>query len=272
MAEKYNEEHLTKLGQLKMLAEKLKQECATRSELAELSTKVNGITIPENVSAFTNDVKYQKDTEVATAIQEAIAKTGHASFKVVTELPDAETAEANILYLFKNTKTSYYDIYAKVQGDGDPEFVQLDDTSVDLSNYVTNDSLIAKLNEKVDKNGNKQLSTEDFTTELKNKLQGIQDGATKYVHPTSAEGGNLEEKLYKITTDENGHIATGAEVTKIDITALGIPGTDTTYTEATESAPGLMSAADKAKLNSLTVATDEEITAMIGEIFPDAAA
>ena len=38
----YNAEHLTKLGQLKLLAEKVKAECAGRSEFETLSAKEIG--------------------------------------------------------------------------------------------------------------------------------------------------------------------------------------------------------------------------------------
>ena len=44
-----------------------------------------------------------------------------------------------------------------------------------------------------------------------------------------------------------------AAVTKADITALGIPAQDTTYSAATQSANGLMSAADKTKLDGMPV-------------------
>ena len=44
-----------------------------------------------------------------------------------------------------------------------------------------------------------------------------------------------------------------AAVVKADITALGIPGTNTTYGVATQSANGLMSAADKTKLDGMPV-------------------
>lgn len=40
-------------------------------------------------------------------------------------------------------------------------------------------------------------------------------------------------------------------ITKSDITALGIPGSDTTYPDATQTAHGLMSAADKKKLDGV---------------------
>lgn len=85
----------------------------------------------------------------------------------------------------------------------------------------------------------------------KTKLDGIAANANKYTHPsyTSRTSG-----LYKITVDSLGHVSAVTAVSKSDITALGIPGqdTNTTYTTATQSANGLMSAADKKKLDGLT--------------------
>ena len=86
-----------------------------------------------------------------------------------------------------------------------------------------------KINNKVDKITGKGLSTNDYTTEEKNKLNGIAEGANKYTHPayTAKASG-----LYKITVDNTGHINDVTAVTKSDITALGIPAsnTDTHYT------------------------------------------
>ena len=86
----------------------------------------------------------------------------------------------------------------------------------------------------------------------KKKLDGVATGANAYTHPgyTARSSG-----LYKITVDSTGHISDVTAVTKEDITALGIPGqdTNTTYGAATESANGLMSAADKKKLNGVAV-------------------
>ena len=73
---------------------------------------------------------------------------------------------------------------------------------------------------------------------------------TRYTHPGYTE---RSSGLYKITVDSTGHISDVTAVTKADITALGIPGqdTNTTYGAATESTNGLMSAADKEKLNGV---------------------
>lgn len=47
---------------------------------------------------------------------------------------------------------------------------------------------------------------------------------TKYTHPTHTA---YTSGFYKITTDSLGHIVSATAVTKADITALGIPGSDT---------------------------------------------
>ena len=125
----------------------------------------------------------------------------------------------------------------------------------------------------------------------KAKLDGIASGANAYTHPgyTSRTSG-----LYKITVDSLGHVSAVSSVTKADITGLGIPGSDTTYStmkgattdadgskglvpapskgsntrylrsdgtwvtppnttysDATTSAHGLMTASDKAKLDGI---------------------
>lgn len=97
----------------------------------------------------------------------------------------------------------------------------------------------------------------------KKKLDGVADGANKYVHPsyTAHDSG-----LYKITVDATGHVSAVTAVAKGDITALGIPSTNTTYNDATQKAHGLMSTADKKKLDGFgaasTYALKSDITAM----------
>lgn len=79
-------------------------------------------------------------------------------------------------------------------------------------------------NTKVDKVNGKGLSTNDYTTTEKNKLSGIEDGANKYIHPIYNA---RVSGLYKITVDRTGHVSDVSEVTKDDITGLGITdGTD----------------------------------------------
>ena len=84
----------------------------------------------------------------------------------------------------------------------------------------------------------KGLSTNDYTTAEKNKLTGIETGANKYVHPSYTAKTN---GLYKVTVDAAGHVSGTTPVTKTDITGLGIPASNTTYSDfkgATANAAG----------------------------------
>lgn len=114
---------------------------------------------------------------------------------------------------------------------------------------------------------------------------------TVYTHPAHAAKG---AGLYKVTVDAEGHVSAAEAVTKTDITGLGIPAQDTTYTDVTAGgASGLMTGADKTKLDGIavgatkveasdtpgnvkingaetpvvTIATDGEVTEMLNEVF-----
>lgn len=94
---------------------------------------------------------------------------------------------------------------------------------------------------KVDKEVGKGLSTEDYTASEKNKLSGIEANANNYAHPT---------------TTGNRHIPSGGSTGQIlrwvaDGTAEWSDDHDTEYEDATTSTHGLMSAADKSKLNGV---------------------
>ena len=272
----YDTEKLTKLEALKALAERVKSDYATKASVTALegrvdeivstggepnvieTVKVNGVAqevsekavdikVPTKVSELSNDSAFQTNSEVAQAIQTAIAETGHASFKKVDAVPNAESAEDNVMYLVMNQQTKHYDIYAKVEN----EVVLLDDTTVDLTNYV-------------EKEEGKGLSTNDYTSEEKEKLAGIADGANNYTHPAYTQQAS---GLYKITVDGTGHVSAVEAVSKEDITGLGIPAQDTTYAAATTEAAGLMSAADKAKLDGIEIATTTEVNEMLNEVF-----
>lgn len=281
----YNENHLAKLADLKALGTKQKEVADALAERIDTlegvgsqanvieTIKVNGtaqaikdkavdITVPTKTSQLENDKKFQTDTEVSSAIQTAISKSGHASYQKVSAVPAVDAAQENILYLVMNTTTKHYDIYAKIKGDGDTYTMeQLDDTTVDLSGYV-------------EKEAGKGLSDENFTAALKDKLDGIAAGANKYVHPTHTAAAS---GLYKTTVDEEGHVTATTPVTKDDITNLGIPAQDTTYDEATTAKAGLMSAADKTKLDGMGAtinkaiadhtATDAEVSEMLAEVY-----
>lgn len=186
----YNVEKLTKLKSLKQLAEKINADFATKTELNTLSGKVDGLitaggepnvitaikvngtaqtiadkavdlAVPVKLSELTNDSGFQTSGDVSAAIGAAISQSGHAVFQKVDAVPEAADAQDNILYLVMNNQTNHYDIYAKVG----EEVVLLDDTTVDLSGYVA-------------KEAGKGLSANDFTDELKAKLENGPEVAT----------------------------------------------------------------------------------------------
>lgn len=119
-------------------------------------------------------------------------------------------------------------------GTGDPlriAFKKTDGNFVDLDNRKAEQTDVADaLAGKVDKVAGKQLSTEDFTTAEKNKLNGVEAGANNFRLPAGTNGQVLKH---------NG--------------TTWVAGTDnnTTYSVVTTSANGLMSAADKTKLDGV---------------------
>jgi len=187
--------------------------------LAIDENKAVNVVVPTKTSDITNDSTYQTAEEVTATVEAAISKSGHASFVKVDSVPAVEDAVDNILYLVMNDETGHYDIYAKV---GD-EVVLIDDTTVDLSDYVTKET-------------GKGLSTNDYTTAEKEKLSQISEGSTKTA--ASATNGNIiidgtETKVYehpahtahasglwKVTVDALGHVSDVASVTTDDITPL----------------------------------------------------
>lgn len=99
-------------------------------------------------------------------------------------------------------------------------------------------------------------TTASYTTVEKTKLAGIADGANKYTHPT---------------TSGNKHIPSGGSSGQIlrwsaDGTAVWGADNNTTYSDATQSTHGLMTAADKKKLDGIAagatkVAVDSALSA-----------
>lgn len=95
------------------------------------------------------------------------------------------------------------------------------------------------------------------------KING--EETTVYTHPTTSA---VAAGFKKVGNDDKGHVVLGADVTKQDIVALGIPAQDTTYSDVVAGgASGLMSGADKTKLDGIEVATDPEVKSMLDEVF-----
>lgn len=184
--------------------------------------------IKTKTSQLTNDSDFQTGTQVDTKINAKVAS----------------------VYKYKGTKSTYAELPTTGQVVGDVWNIEAADTSkgvkagdnvvwvgtnggenkdgwdnmggkVDLSNYVT-------------KEAGKGLSEENFTSAFKTKLEGLKN----YVH---AKHTAHELGLYKVNVDAEGHVSSATPVVKKDITDLGIPAQDTTYSDmtgATASAAG----------------------------------
>ncbi|WP_246582803.1 pyocin knob domain-containing protein [Clostridium mobile] len=76
------------------------------------------------------------------------------------------------------------------------------DTLQEIAKALNNDADFAvtmtnELSRKVDKVAGKQLSTEDYTTADKNKLAGVEQGANKYIHPSTHSADIIVENANK---------------------------------------------------------------------------
>lgn len=102
----------------------------------------------------------------------------------------------------------------------------------------------------------KGLSANDFTNDLLTKLNGIEEGANKYSLP-------------KATNKVLGGVTTTSTVSDVSAALIAVPiingvpyYENTTYAEATTDVAGLLSAADKAKLDG--VATGAQVNVLEG--------
>ena len=132
-------------------------------------------------------------------------------------------------------------------------------------------TIATQIGTKVDKVDGKGLSTNDYTTAEKTKLNGIASGAevnqnafaTVKVGNTSIASGS---KTATLTLAAGSNITLTPDATGKKVT---IVAKDTTYPEASQSAHGLMSASDKTKLDSIVAeadVSDEEIASMITNV------
>ena len=63
-------------------------------------------------------------------------------------------------------------------------------------------------------------------------------GAAAYKHAVTNKGSAFNNGFYKITTNSEGHVTGAVSVAKSDITGLGIPSSDTTYSLTQDSSNG----------------------------------
>lgn len=304
----YDVNKLTKLGHLKSLANKIKADYATKAELAAI--KVPEYSVAKQATAEAGFLSTYYLTKDGAQVGEKINipkdfLVNSADIKTV-ETADTpyEGAQVGDLYIdfvinSKSADDTASHVYLPVNelvdaytgGNGIEVSAQnLISAKIDTAN--ANGLGVTAAGFKLD------VATASTAGAMsaadKAKLDGIAEGANNYTHPahTAHESG-----LYKVTVDAQGHVSGAEAATKEDITGLGIPAQDTTYQPAVaDGADGLLTGADKAKLDGVaagatkveasttpgnikvngtetavvTIATDEEVTEMLAEVFPTA--
>ena len=121
----------------------------------------------------------------------------------------------------------------------------------DLKLWVANN-----LRTKVDKD---TLGVADGVATLDNagKVPVAQIPTYEHLHPETQTQTSGSLQMQKVDFDDYGHVISTSLVTKADITALGIPSTNTTYSVVTETSDGLMSHSDKKKMNIVQSMKDD---------------
>lgn len=194
-------------------------------------------------------------------------------FVVLTELPSSTSGYANNkIYLVPTSVSETGNVYG--------EYIVVKDAweklgefkaDVDLSGYLTLDEAetryanrtetFAAIQKKVDKVDGKALSTNDFTDELKTKLEGIEEGAQANVDAYKEV--SLPDSNLSMYAGDYGNILTikgkGGTTVSGDVLTGSITIGSTAYSAATTSAAGLMSAADKSKLDGISATNFDKL-------------
>ena len=191
-------------------------------------------------AATLSSAKTYTDTAVADEAQKR-GQGDAATLRAANEHTDAAVAEEASARESGDRATlqsakDYVDKAIAELVDGSPAAL---DTLKELSAALGNDpnfatTVATQIGRKVDKVAGKGLSTEDYTSEEKAKLAGISSGANNYRHPASHPASMIEQDAtHRFITDTERSTWNGKASTAV----------------ATLSANGLMSAADKKKLD-----------------------
>lgn len=174
----------------------------------------------------------------------------------ITNLDNRVTTEVDRLEELIESSSSEItnDLNVEIQArkDGDNQL----QTNINNLQSTTNTELAKKVG-KVTVAGSGNAVT---TASISGDTLTLTKGATynNYVHPAGSAPSKASG-FYKFSTDSTSHVASVTAVAKSDITALGIPGQDTTYGNATQSTSGLMSAADKTKLDGISTGANKYV-------------
>lgn len=239
---------------------------SAQTDLNNFKTSVSNTYMPKAGGTFTGEVILKADPTKALGAatmqyvdnkaSNYMPKSGGAFTGAIT-LSGAPTAD-----LHATTKKYVDDTAAAAAAkvvDSAPETL---DTLNELAAALGDDPNFAttvsnQIGTKVDKVEGKGLSTNDYTTAEKTKLGGIAQGAevNQFAFATVAvKAGTATTNVVADAKQDTVTFIQGSNVTLTpDATndTITIAAKDTTYSEATASARGLMSAGDKDKLNKI---------------------
>ena len=125
--------------------------------------------VPEEY--ITDEELANKDYADKAYVKKMINEIEHFHREVVEALP--KTGKDNVIYMVKKEGTDG-DVYNEYIWTG-TIFELMGTTAPDLTLFYTKEESNTLLERKVDKVPNKQLSTNDFTNELKTKLEGLEN-------------------------------------------------------------------------------------------------
>ena len=186
---------------------------ATKADLDALTVRVGDI----------EKAGYQ----TAEQVQAAIAASGHAHFEVAETDPTAEgfEAQANVMYLYMNSKTKHYDIYAKVG----ESVVLLDDTTVDLSEYAKTADVTSAISTAIAALNIDQYATDDDRTAAVARVTALET-AIANVYTKKEVDDKLAAKMDKASMDA---YATDEEAQQAAANAVaGAQASDTEFNAA----------------------------------------
>ena len=293
----------TTLDQLKMLAQRTKTEIDAVESKSLVGIKVNGtaLAIADKMvdiligTGATNGTLSVNGADVAVKGLAALAYKAQVSESdldaALTAVLAAKAAKADVDTLIgtdtgKSVRTiANEELAAQLIPEGAQESL---DTLTEIAQWIQDhpddaaamNTAIAKLNGIVAGIGGEDddyatvmaaiegkiaAATKVEASETNGNIKINGEETTVYTHPTTSA---VAAGFKKVGNDDKGHVVLGADVTKQDIVALGIPAQDTTYSDVVAGgASGLMSGADKTKLDGIEVATDPEVKSMLDEVF-----
>lgn len=208
-----------------------------------------------------NDMQ-EKNEELREDFEQYSTENNAVVLDLNTRVSIVETAKATITYVDTELikKADKSSIYTKTETDQRIQAVvsaapEALDTLKEIADALNNDpdfagTMTMQLAGKVDKVVGKGLSTEDYTSEEKSKLAGIEAGANNYKLPTTLPASMISGLPTSLPANGGNADTVGGKTVAENVPA-GAKFTDTTYGVATTFANGLMSSSDKTKLNGI---------------------